>query len=123
MAKAIDDQELLRLCEKWQKILRLQDWLIYVEVCRARDLPTGVNGHVKIDILKKKAVIAILDEDDHDPQSAWAYDLEKTLVHELIHLHFDTNRELMNEQYVALEQGVEILSDALIGMERDKAPS
>jgi hypothetical protein len=114
MANKIDDQELLRLCENWQKILRLQDWLIYVEVCRASDLPDGVAGHSKIDILKKRAVIAILDEGDYDPQSAWAYDLEKTLVHELLHLHFETNKELTNEQYVALEQGVDILSGVLV---------
>jgi hypothetical protein len=65
-------------------------------------------------------VIAILDEADHDPNTVWPFDLEKTLVHELLHLHFETNGAISNEQYVALEQGVDILAGALVELERER---
>jgi hypothetical protein len=118
MNNHISEQELISMCQKWQKILRLQDWVIYTEICRARDIPDGVAGHNKIDLLKKKSVIAILDEADHDPNAAWPCDPEKTLVHELLHLHFETNQELSNGQYIALEQGIDILSNVLVEMNR-----
>ena len=114
------EQELREKCQYWQKILRLQDWSIYLEVCRARDMPEGAQGHNKIDLLKKKSVIAIRDEVDHHPDSAWPYDAERTLVHELVHLHFETNDPPTTAQYVANEQGVDILAAALVEMDRSK---
>lgn len=113
-----DEQTLRGLCSEWQERLRLQDWDIFTEICRARDLPSGVAGHNKIDLLKKKSVIAVLAEADHDPNSAWPYDVEKTLVHELLHLHFETNCEITEAQHVAFEQGIDILSRVLVNMKR-----
>lgn len=116
MDKCMTSEKLASICRKWQKILRLQDWDIFVEICRKRYLPDGAQGNVKIDLLKKKAVIAVMDEIDCDPSCAWSYNPEQTLVHELLHLHFETNVDLTNEQYVALEQGVDILSKVLMEM-------
>jgi hypothetical protein len=115
-----NELELPALCKEWQKILRLQDWLIYPEVCRLWDMPDGAAGHSKIDVLKKKVVIAILDEVDHNPNTAWAFDSEKTLVHELLHLHFETNTGTSDAQYVAMEQGIDCIANALVALKRQE---
>jgi hypothetical protein len=118
MSGAFTEECLKGLCERWQKILRLRDWRIYTEICRARDMPENVQGHNKIDLLKKKSVIAIIDEVDVHPGSAWPHDPEKTLVHELIHLHFESGETLSGARFIAVEQGVEILSEVLVDMMR-----
>ena len=120
MCSDIKDEYLKVICDGWQKILRLQDWKVFVEICRARDLPDDAAGHNKIDILKKKSVIGLLAEIDRSPGAAWQYDLEKDLVHELLHLHFFAGDELSDAQYVAMEQGIEILAEALVSLKWKK---
>ena len=118
MCNDITSERMKIMCEEWQKILRLLDWKVYVEICRARDLPDNVVGHSKIDILKKKTVVGLLAEIDRNPEAAWSCDFEKDLVHELLHLHFFAGDELSNAQYVAMEQGIEILAEALVLLKR-----
>ncbi|MDR2527945.1 MAG: hypothetical protein LBD04_02860 [Synergistaceae bacterium] len=63
-------EALVLLCREWQKILRLRDWEIFLDIVRIWDMPPSALGHNKIDMLKKKSVIAVLDESDYSPCAA-----------------------------------------------------
>ncbi|MBF1041752.1 MAG: hypothetical protein HXK92_08965 [Lachnospiraceae bacterium] len=81
--KTVDD-----LCRKWQTLLRLRDWDIHVELFSAREFSEeDRQGEVFYDISTGQAIIHLLDV-DAKLDTPFPYDLEKVLVHELLHLHF-----------------------------------
>lgn len=81
--KTVDD-----LCQKWQTLLRLRDWDIHVELFSAREFSEeDRQGEVFYDISTGQAIIHLLDV-DAKLDTPFPYDLEKVLVHELLHLHF-----------------------------------
>lgn len=76
------------LCRKWQKILRLEDWEIHTELFSAREFEEcDRQGEVVYDISTGQAIIHLLDVDAR-LNTPFPYDMEKVLVHELLHLHF-----------------------------------
>lgn len=81
--KTVDD-----LCRKWQTLLRLRVWDIYVDLFSAREFSEeDRQGEVFYDISTGQAIIHLLDVDAR-LDTPFPYDLEKVLVHELLHLHF-----------------------------------
>lgn len=104
----------------WQKRLRLQDWDIEFTVRRERDMSqTGLMGECFQAEEHRRAEIVVLDPIDHDPETWLPYDLDQTIVHELLHLHFgwlgsnDDSRET-----VCLEQAINALSAAFVRVAR-----
>lgn len=115
---------LQKRCKHWQKLLRLQDWEIDVQVVRyshyneAR-VPLGT---CQDDQVKRFAQITILDPTDilvvHPCTNA---DPELTLVHELMHLYFNSDLVVGKEPKQVdnvIETGVEALSEALWKLSR-----
>lgn len=117
-------EEVKALLEKWQKILRIQDWDIEVQLVSPNKLTTGEQGEILIHRKYKRALIKLVDvkfdwpRDDFDlhynnPNNP-DY-LEHSLVHELVHIvvyKFETEFEE--------EQIVEQITKALmfLGAER-----
>jgi hypothetical protein len=66
-----------QLLDKWQVILRLQDWDIRVHPV---DTPWRKTGDIKIDTHDKKAILLINAQNPHGEQ------LEEVVIHELLHL-------------------------------------
>lgn len=82
-----DSQEQLDAClAYWQKVLRLQDWGVKARIVRRSALDDETNAHVSVTWNKKNAFIELLDPIDYS-STAWAQDHEKSLVHELLHIH------------------------------------
>jgi len=109
--------------KKWQKILRLQDWEVFVEVKRRRELPEDLQdcyGYCLPNLTTKQAIITIRASIDHDDQPL-PFDLEQVVVHELLHLFtadlnfFEDARSL---EHIAMEQMIELLSWAFITLDR-----
>ena len=111
------------LVAKWQKILRLQDWQVFVDVKRRRDLPDDYRdcyGFCQPNISSKQAVITIRSEIDHDDQPL-PFDIEQVIVHELLHLYTADMSVLESPgsfEYIAMEQMIELLSWAFITLDR-----
>lgn len=115
--------ELEALCAKWQRILRLQDWDVVPKLVRWHEMPTDRLGECDHRLSKKMAVIRVLDPNDAPPNNAWPHDPEKTLVHELLHLHFAPFRaEPDTPADVAQEQVIDTLARALVALARGKMP-
>lgn len=82
------DQAVTDLCRKWQEILKLNDWEIIVEIARPNELSEpDREGECFVNLPKGEALIRLLDPKiPYD--FTFQYDVEKVLVHELLHLSF-----------------------------------
>ncbi len=71
----------------WQRVFRLQDWHITVEVVHRDVLSDGTVGRIDTDLRRRTAVIKVLDprESDLPPDEARADQLV-TIAHEMVHL-------------------------------------
>lgn len=116
-----DQAEAQEACDVWKKILKLADWDIVVRIGRASQMSTSDRmGQVSYTLNKRSAVITLLDPEDYS-NSIWPLDHELTLVHELVHLHLvftDPFIDSHNALNTLLEQAVESLSAALVGLNR-----
>ena len=85
MSKSLE-RRLDKLCIKWRKLLRLQDWRVEVSVCRFDEMTQyNDSGNCSWNLDLKAAQIRIIHPEDY-PQDAFEdQDIEQILVHELIH--------------------------------------
>lgn len=86
MMKQLSTAQLEKLRDYWQQVLRLQDWDIIIKIKRGYEMGNDC-GNVNYQGYSKKAIINLLDPDDYSNED-FAYDIEETLVHELLHLRF-----------------------------------
>lgn len=107
----------------WQQKLRLQDWRIKVSIARSADIGGEYQGGINWSLNAKTASIRVLDPIDYPEHSSEKQDMENTLVHELLHIHFALISEKCNPQPTEIynlfeEQAIESLADALVALER-----
>lgn len=106
----------------WQEKLRLQDWIIEVNIKRLRDMGIEALANVNWSLNKKMATISILDPIDYPPDCMGTRDMENDLVHELLHLHFAPINDHFNDEnniYSTFEeQAIESITSGLISVER-----
>lgn len=118
----MDQQQLEAVMSEWQKRLRLQDWRLKIRMSRARDMSfQPAAAEIRWDKFMKTATISITDPLDWDENMHGPRDIEQDIIHELIHLlylPFDDTKPNTPE-WVALEQSINMLTDALIGLKRE----
>ncbi len=116
------EDELRELLKEWQEVLWLRDWDVKVGIYRQEDFDhkTG-QGEITWILPKKQAVIKIVDPIDY-PKVQWAQDMERTLVHELNHLHFAPfdNADEGSANDISQEQAIDALAKALVTLKRSK---
>ena len=122
------EELLYERCEYWKKVLRLQDWNVDIEVRRKHEMadPHCI-GCIRIFDEGKDAKIHLLSpvdlvtvEEAFIDHEELNYDI--TLVHELLHLHFQPFAE-DDSTYkgICQEQAINILSRALVAAHHAKA--
>ena len=120
-AVILTEDELREKCAEWQRILRLQDWDVIVTVERASNMRVSeVNGECEWTLQTKQARIRILDPIDYPDNIKWPQDMEQTLVHELLHLHFAPFDRFDREslEHVTMEQAIDLIAGALVNLKR-----
>ena len=114
------NEQLQALCREWQQVLRLQDWDVRCKFVRQREMTdSGCAGECRFQLEKKQAVIYVIDPIDWPPNCAWPQDVEKTLVHELLHLHmapFQPSHDTL--EHVMMEQAIESIATGLVRLRR-----
>lgn len=116
----------------WQRTLRLQDWTVGVMLARTGFLPQGASkdalAAIEIFPHRRDAVITMLHPLDlgtveHFYIGNEVYDYDKTLVHELLRLHF-LPMEVKDNGYadLAQEQAIRTMTRALVGLYRESHP-
>ena len=115
-------EELDALLAEWQRRLRLRDWDVRIKCVRGYDISLpGTDGTCTWQLETKRAIVEILDPMDYPP-SRFGYDqdVERTLVHELLHLHFApfaaTDDRLAD---AAQEQAIDLIAAALVSAKRE----
>ena len=85
------DAQALACCRWWQRVLRLQDWDVSVRIVSSAAMKTLDRvGQITEFAAKKLACIDLLNAADYASGADFCspeQDHEKTLVHELLHLH------------------------------------
>lgn len=123
MAEVIlNEEELQERLKYWQEKLRLQDWIVEVQISRGKDMMEDTCACVDYTLSKKMASVKILDPIDYPDDVMGERDMENDLVHELLHLHFAPINEHFNDDneiYSTFEeQAVESIASGLISAER-----
>jgi hypothetical protein len=107
------------LAAKWQKLLRLQDWMVTVEWCKPGEID-GNSGRCSTRPNGKSAWIQVCDP-SHVPDGvgfdASVRDPEWIVVHELLHLHLNPC-EIDNAHSREEENAIELIAHALIRLDR-----
>ncbi|MFD1450845.1 hypothetical protein [Oceanobacillus sojae] len=124
----LTEEQLQEKLAYWQKILRLSDWIITVRIARERDMNlSGCAGEISWSLNNKAASIRILDEIDCPQDLMYPQDMEKTLVHELLHLHLAPISDHFsndNDIYTVFEeQAIDCIADALVRVSRENGDS
>jgi hypothetical protein len=121
-------EELEQLLDYWVPRLGLQAWKINLKITRAPDLPQDhIQGAATWLASRRAATVHLLDPRDHRTEEPrlW-YDMETTLVHELLHVVFaewtDRSRSDIEGDgtvhSVCVEQPIDQISEALVALRR-----
>jgi hypothetical protein len=120
-ASQVDQVTLQDWCAKWQKILRLQDWDVKIDLAPASKM-ADKQGDVEWVKSQKTAKIRILEPSHYPADHTYPQDCEQTVVHELVHLHFaPVDRYNEGPQEMLLEQAVDLIAWALVKCDRNTA--
>lgn len=121
MRDNLSQNEVQEKCRLWQQRLRLADWDVEVKIVARRDISSScIGGEVEWLLDDKTANIKLLDVDDYPKDALRPSDMEKTLVHELLHLlvaPFDAPSG--TAEALAQEQMINAVAGALIQLSRD----
>lgn len=108
------------MCEQLQALMGLQDWDVTVHIV-GREATQGNQGVVSYVVAKKIAIISLLDQSEYGDERIEPQDHERTLIHELNHLHFAALDPLIGANPLAdfvLEQGIHAQSVAFVQLLR-----
>lgn len=124
MSVIYDLDQLAARLDYWTERLRLQDWDFQVQIVRDRDMSlANTQADIQIIPTKKTARISVLDPLDYEPSCWNEQDMEVSLVHELLHIHFDGigPRENSEDDPRLLQEEIAVntLSHALVTLDRE----
>ncbi len=114
------EDELRIKCAEWQKILRLQDWDVRTSIIRERDMvTTESNAEISVNVQHRLAQLRIVDPIDYGDDNLNPLDMERYLVHELLHIHLWPFTESLEGPFQdAEEQALNMIAGALIELKR-----
>ena len=115
----MNNEQLAALCADWQRRLRLQDWDVTVLMVPVGDMDSCSHcGNIKYYLNTKEAKVSLLDPAHYC--GLGKYDIEVTLVHELLHCHFApfAARDGSSKDS-AQEQAIDAIAKALVGAVRE----
>lgn len=107
-------EEARRYVRMWKPLLALRDWTIRVRgvvaIESAPDSPAQITYYVTL----RRAEIQVATE----PAPLPGLDLEMVIVHELLHLVFDSPQEVSQAEADRMEQGINTLAATLVRLRR-----
>jgi hypothetical protein len=110
-------------CAYWRQVLGLSHWEIAVKIVRERDMNSkGCSGENNFNLFDERALITLVDPVDY-PDTPFEQDMEKTLVHELLHItveYFTRNIPEDSLEYLHREAAITRIADALITLQRNQ---
>lgn len=120
MRHILTEDELKKLCAFWQNQLKLNNWRIAIGIERKTAFNNSQStGEIDYVLPLRQAIIKILDPLDY-PNSPFEQDMEISLVHELLHLHFALFEPKSDDslEFLIMESTIEQLANILVEMKR-----
>lgn len=120
----LNDRALAALVRYYAPLMGLSDWSITVAVARTiehdhRDRDNS--GTIIFSRTERRARILILHQADHGERQGWEQDMEKTLVHEMLHLVFlDYDGDDPKRPHTREEQAINSLAKGMVFLRRAK---
>lgn len=120
MEAILNEEQLREKCAEWQRILRLQDWDVRTSIVRASGMKMeDCNAEISVNVQHRLATVRILDPIDYGDDNLNPQDMERHLVHELLHIHlWSFTENLQGPLADAEEQALNMIANALIGLYR-----
>lgn len=118
---SMEKPDLEPMVREWQERLRLLDWDIVSKYERMDEMPDGKQGTMGWTLMKKQAVMRVLDPIDYPRYCKdFPQDIEATVVHELLHLHLEPAAPDKKDDaaFGLFECAVDQVARALVGMKR-----
>jgi hypothetical protein len=126
----LSEADLRRLLERWQKMLRLQQWHIKIRYARSREMLIPDEGTISwgrcmLNDNHLRATILILHPDDYEDQlyGSGREEIEATIVHELLHVQMCGMRDAIKGPDPAgdtvEEQVINVNSELLVALDRE----
>lgn len=110
----VEQQEKLKY---WKNILTLDQWDVIAKIVRVKDMDAeDSQGTINFRMCGLEAIIKQMDPIDWDNQD-FDYDMEASLIHELLHLLFARFKH-EGEDAELEEQVINIIARALVGLKR-----
>lgn len=112
----------------WQEILGLRDWNVGLSLARRGGIEGGEDALASTNVYPhgRDAIITIVHPMDlplFKGLTAYDYNYDITLVHELLHLHFQPFQAVAGTyEYTAQEQAIEAVSRALVKLDQKTSP-
>jgi hypothetical protein len=94
----LTDPEVLALVDEWQKILRIEDWDLTIDILPHGSFDDGSLAGTSANYERRAARLRILQPSQHPDDE----DFEQTLVHELLHV----SSALIHSHKVGLMRGL-----------------
>ena len=120
--KIISMDNLEEVATFWRKRLNLGDWRVSVRIVRGDGMSFGNSqGESSWKVYNACAAINLLDPVDYPRGVMVEQDMTKTLIHELLHLHFgsfmvDVELDKMSNAY--MERAIEQIALTIINVAR-----
>lgn len=114
------NRDLRTLCNYWQRTLRLADWEVRVKFGRSRDLVVGDGvawGRISVQPDHRAAEMLILHPEDHHNAEGRG-EIESTIVHELLHIFFDSVNSAEKGHSTPEEQAINAIANALVRLKK-----
>ncbi|MDR3561248.1 MAG: hypothetical protein P4N59_07410 [Negativicutes bacterium] len=117
------EEDLVKMCREWQEVLQLEFWEVAVRIARAHEMKLEGQAEVTWVLQKACAKLTMLDPVDY-PEGPFKQDMEISLVHELLHLHFAAvdNFETSSLECKMMERAVDHIAKALVKLKRKAVP-
>ncbi len=116
-------EELKDLCREWQKKLHLENWNIMVDIKRRDEFDLDdCQGEIHYHLSSAEACISIEDHCDWPMDTPFKQDMEKTLVHELLHIPmaiFEPDEDDEPIKHDLWEQFIETMARNLVSIKRE----
>lgn len=115
--KRVTRTELNRVTNYWQSVLRLKDWEVAVEMVPPSRIQNQGFGVSYIDLLSRRTTIHLAEYSGHSGSPAHDYSWQETLVHELLHCHFEPFMcDEGQDGNLAQEQALNMLASAFLSL-------
>jgi hypothetical protein len=115
----MDRPSLETFVDKWKTRLRVADWQLTASYAHQHQFSSvGAEAQCNWQSQLKRAQLLVLEPDEYHDEQGFPQDIEESVVHELLHLHFAAIDDTTGLKGTVFEQAIECIATALVALDR-----